>query len=61
MLVLHDSPEWQQDLRRANRRKNGAPFLYADALFASIAIIRSMAHIPYRQLAGMASEICSVA
>ena len=56
MLVLHDSPEWQQELRAANRRKNGAPFLYADSLFACIAIARSMARIPYRQLAGMASE-----
>ena len=57
MVLSHkDSEEWHNDLRRANRRKNGAPFLYADALFASITIIRFMAHVPYRQLQGMASE-----
>ena len=56
MLVPHGSPERETDLKAANRRKNGAPFLYADSLFACIAIARSMAQIPCRQLAGMASE-----
>lgn len=43
MLALHiDESEQKQELKTANRRKNGAPFLYAVSLFVSIAIIRFM-------------------
>ena len=57
MLAMHQDPGWEQELKSANCRKNGAPFLYAESLFVSIAIIRSMAQIPYRQLRGMVSEM----
>ena len=58
MLIMQDdSKEWAKDLKRVNRRKNGAPFRYANAMFASVAIIRSMLQLPYRQLAGMMSEM----
>ena len=56
MLILHDD-EWPHDLKKTNRHKNGAPFLYADPLFVSLAIIRSMMQIPYRQMQSMTSEM----
>ncbi|MCE2614709.1 MAG: IS5 family transposase [Nitrosopumilus sp. (ex Thoosa mismalolli)] len=60
MLAVSEDLQWSRQLREANRRKkNGAPFKYAEALFVSLAITRSMMQIPYRQLAGMASEMMS--
>ena len=57
MVVLNYDPEWEADVIKANCKKNGAPFQYAEAMFASIATLRSMFQIPYRQLEGMVSEM----
>ena len=56
-IVVQYDPEWEEELKKANHKKNGAPFRYADALFASIATLRSMFQIPFRQLEGMVSEM----
>ena len=48
MLVMRDDfEEWSSELKHANRRKNGAPFRYADAMIASVAIVRSLLQLPY--------------
>jgi len=50
-LVMRRDPAWDADLGRANRRKNGAPFLYADAMMMQAAALRTA----YRQLGGGAA------
>jgi len=52
-LVAAYDPGREDDLRDANRRKNGAPFLHADGLIMAAAAIRTALRIPYRQLSGM--------
>ena len=34
----------------ANRNKAGAPFQYAESLFAALAAVKSMTGLPYRHL-----------
>ena len=36
----------------ANRNKAGAPFQYAESLFAALAVVKSMTGLPYRHLRG---------
>ena len=58
MLIIPDDQETQSvELAKKNRHKNGAPFKYTETMFAAIAIIKSMAHLPSRQLAGMVEEM----
>jgi len=52
-LVAACDPGRGDGLRDANRRRNGAPFLYADGLIMAAAAIRTALRIPYRQLSGM--------
>jgi len=52
-LVAAYDPGWEDDLRDANRRKNGAPFLHADGLIMAAAALRTALRVPYRQLSGM--------
>ena len=40
----------------ANRNKVGAPFQYAESLFAALAAVKSMTGLPYRHLQGMLIE-----
>ena len=40
----------------ANRNKAGAPFQYAESLFAALAAVKSMTGLPYRHLQGMLIE-----
>ena len=40
----------------ANRNKVGAPFQYAESLFAALAVVKSMTGLPYRRLQGMLIE-----
>ena len=45
------------EIKKANCHKVGAPFQYADSFFASLAAVKSMIHIPYRNLMGMILEV----
>ena len=56
-LIIHDDPERCVEVKKANRHKVGAPFQYADSFFASLAAVKSMIHIPYRNLMGMVLEV----
>ena len=55
-LVLSKSPDYSDELARANRKKNGAPFRYAESLFLSLAVIRSFCGLSFRVLEGVAAE-----
>ena len=56
-LIIHDDPERCIEVKKANRHKVGTPFQYADSFFASLAAVKSMIHIPYRNLMGMILEV----
>lgn len=54
LLVVPRRTAGQEDeLRKANRRKNGRPYLYPDSLFAALAVIKSLTGKAYRNLEGM--------
>jgi len=52
-LVAACDPGRGDDLRDANRRRNGAPFLHAGGLIMAAAALRTALRVPYRQLSGM--------
>jgi len=54
MLVLSKSPDYEDELARANKNKNGAPFRYAESLFMSLAAMRSFCGLSFRVLEGAA-------
>lgn len=57
LLVVPRRTDRQEDeLRKANRCKNGRPYLYPDSLFAALAVIKSLTGKAYRNLEGMCSE-----
>ena len=56
-LIIHDDLKRCIEVKKANRHKVGAPFQYADSFFASLAVVKSMIHIPYRNLMGMILEV----
>lgn len=56
-LIIRDDPERHAEVKKANRHKVGAPFRYADSFIASLAAVKSMIHIPYRNLMGMILEV----
>ena len=53
-LVLAKSPDWEDELARANKKKNGSPFVYAESMFFSLAAIRSFCKLSFRVLEGVA-------
>ena len=52
-MVLKEDPSWRQDIKKANRKKNGHPFAYSDGLFAVLGIIKTLTGASYRNLEGM--------
>ncbi len=60
-LVILDDPARHEQLRRANKKKNGRPFQYADSLFAAICVIKTMTGISYRLCEGIAGKALKVA
>ena len=56
-LVIEYNPEWEDDVRRANEGKVGAPYQYADALVMMAAALRSALGVKYRQLEGMVGRM----
>ena len=49
-LVVRDDPQRRMGVRDANRHKVGAPFRYADSLFAALAVIKSIIDLSYNRL-----------
>ena len=55
-LIIQDDPQRHEEVAVANRNKVGAPFQYAESLFAALAVVKSMTGLPYRHLQGMLIE-----
>ena len=52
-LIIRDDPQRHEEAMAANRNKVGAPFQYAESLFAALAAVKSMTGLPCRHLQGM--------
>ena len=52
-LIIWDKPQRYKEVTGANRNKVGAPFQYAESLFAVLTAVKSMTGMPYRHLQGM--------
>ena len=52
-LIIQDDPQRHEEA--TNRNKVGAPFQYAESLFATLAVVKSMPGLPYRYLQGLES------
>lgn len=42
LMALRTDPKWRDDVKNANRRKNGHPFVYSNALFAVLGVIKTI-------------------
>ena len=49
-LIVKDDPQRHEEVAAANRNKVGAPFRYAESLFAALAVVKSMAGLSCRHL-----------
>ena len=56
-LVIEYNPGWEDDVRRANEGKVGAPYQYAETLVMMAAALRSALGVKYRQLEGMVGRM----
>ena len=59
-LYIPFNPDWEKDLKKINRSKEGAPFQYADALIMSAALFRTATGISLRLLQGLLSMMLGV-
>ncbi len=55
-LIIRDDPQRYEGVMVTNRNKVGAPFQYAESLFAALAAVKSATGLPYRHLQGMLIE-----
>ena len=55
-LIIRDDPQRYEEMAGANRNKMGAPFQYAESLFTTLAVVKSMTELPYRHLQVMLIE-----
>ncbi len=56
-LIMEYDPKWEDDTRRANKGKVGAPYQYADRLIMMAAGIRVALGVLYRQIHGMVGKM----
>ena len=49
-LIIGDDPQRHEEVTAANKNKVGAPFQYAESLFATLAVVKSMTGLPYKHL-----------
>ena len=49
-LIVKDDPQWHEEVMSANRNKAGAPFRYAESLFAALTVVKSMTGLQCRCL-----------
>ena len=56
-LIIHDNPEKCIEVKMANRHRVGALFRHVDSFFTSLTAVKSMIHIPYRNLMGMVLKV----
>ena len=52
-LIIRDDPQRYVEVMGADRNSAGAPFQYAESLFAALAMVKSMTGLSYRHLQGM--------
>ena len=52
-LIIRDDPQRYVKVMGADRNSAGAPFQYAESLFAALAMVKSMTGLSYRHLQGM--------
>ena len=45
-LIIRNDPQGREEVMVANRNKVGAPFQYAESLFAVLAAVKSMTGLP---------------
>ena len=55
-LIIRGDPQRHEEVMTVNRSKVGAPFQYAESLFAALAVVKSMTGLPYRHLQRMLIE-----
>ena len=55
-MIIWDDPQRHEEVMAANRNKVGAPFQYAEPLFAALAAIKLMTGLPCRHLQVMLIE-----
>ena len=55
-LIIWDKPQRYKEVTGANRNKVGAPFQYAESLFAVLTAVKSMTGMPYIHQQGMLIE-----
>ena len=56
-LVFRFEPKFDADLNRMNKSKRGRPFLYSNEMMATIAYIRYITNLRYRQMEGLMDEM----
>ena len=49
-LIIRDDPQRHEEVTGANRNKVGATFQYAESLFVTLVVVKSMTGLPYRHL-----------
>src|SRR5579863_6217447 len=49
--------EWNQELKKMNRRKEGAPFRYPEPFMRLLAYLHVLFHLPYRQEEGFVRSL----
>ena len=56
LMVLGLDPRWKKDVKKANYHKNGRPFMYSNALFAALGVIKTITGLSYKNLEGLCKE-----
>lgn len=56
LMVLGPDPKWKEDVKKANYHKNGHPFVYSNALFAALGVIKTITGLSYKNLEGLCKE-----
>ena len=52
-LAIHEDPGWEEELKEANMKKNGAPFRYPESLIELMAILKVATGLSFRAVSGM--------
>ena len=58
-LIIRDDPQRYEEMAGANRNKAGAPFRYAESLFAALSVVKSTTGLPCMHLQGRLIETLS--
>ena len=56
MIYPKKNPDHDDELKRANKKKNGHPYRYAESTILALATMRAFCGLSYRILEGFATE-----